>query len=79
MLETNSHGFATTSDTSSHRDEVVVLSETSSVMELLLQFLYPGPHPDLAKVKLTNLAGLAEAAQKYRVWSAMEITNMQMQ
>jgi hypothetical protein len=71
----HSHGFAAPESTVSDPDEAVALTETSLVLDLLLQYLYPGPQPDLATVKFTELAGLA---QKYEVWSAMEVSKMYM-
>jgi len=78
VLEKNSHGFGSPEHTISEPDTPVVLSETSSVLELLLQYLYPGPQPSLKKVEFIDLAGLAEAAQKYEVWSAMEVSKLHM-
>jgi hypothetical protein len=78
ILQMHSHGFAAPNGTTSTPDEVVALSETSSALELLLQYVYPGPQPDLTTVGFTELAGLAEAAQKYEVWSAMEISKAHM-
>lgn len=78
MLSTHSGGFAAPENTVSVRDDPVALSETSSVLELLLQYLYPGPQPDLTAIEFSELAQLAEAAQKYEVWSAMDITKLLM-
>jgi gamma-glutamyltranspeptidase len=78
-LQTYSAGFSPPSLTQFKRDDVVKLSEPSSVIKLLLQYMKPGPQPDLSKVDFEDLAGLAEAAQKYVVWSAIEVTKLQMQ
>jgi hypothetical protein len=78
VLEKNSHGFGSPEHTISEPDAPVALSETSTVLELLLQYLYPGPQPTLKKVEFVDLAGLAEAAQKYEVWSAMEVSKLHM-
>lgn len=78
VLQEHSHGFAVPDSTVSQPDEVVALTETSLVLELLLQYLYPGPQPNLEKVGFTELAGLAEASQKYEVWSAMEVSKIYM-
>jgi hypothetical protein len=45
------------------------------VIKLLLQYMKPGPQPDLSKVDFEDLTGLAEAPQKYVVWSAIEVTS----
>jgi hypothetical protein len=79
VLQMHSHGFATPDNTVVQPDDVVALSETSAVLDLLLQYMYPNPQPHLAAVEFVVLAGLAEAAQKYEVWSAMEITKVYMQ
>ncbi|KAJ7189078.1 hypothetical protein C8R46DRAFT_34638 [Mycena filopes] len=52
-------------------DEVVHLCETADVLELLFQYMYRQLHPDLNAVDFTVLAGLAEAAEKYVVYSAL--------
>ncbi|KAG6917480.1 hypothetical protein DXG01_002343 [Tephrocybe rancida] len=58
-------------------DEIVPLIETSSTLELLFQFIYPRPPPDLGKVGFEVLAALAEAAEKYRVFAAMNLKCLQ--
>ncbi|KAJ7166643.1 hypothetical protein C8R46DRAFT_1094959 [Mycena filopes] len=50
--------------------EVVPLPETADVLELLFQYMYPQPQPDLTGLEFAVLAGLAEAAEKYSVYSA---------
>ncbi|KAF8647237.1 hypothetical protein AX16_006829 [Volvariella volvacea WC 439] len=64
---------------SSQPPEVVHLSEHSSVLELLFQYMYRQPPPDLSPsteggpgVAFEVLAGLAEAAEKYRVYYAID-------
>ena len=59
--------------------ETVSLSETSETLELLLQFMYNRPQPDLGKVKFHALDNVAEAAEKYQVYHAMPICKLQMQ
>jgi len=63
-LEVHSEGFAG-GQAFSTQDEVVDLTETSAVLDLLLQYIYPQPPPDLAFVNIKLLLGLAEAAEKY--------------
>jgi hypothetical protein len=53
--------------------EVLDLPETSPVLELLLQYMYRQRQPDLRQVDFSHLWALAEAAEKYQVYSAMEI------
>ena len=52
-------------------NEVVALTETSTVLEILLQYMYRQPQPDLERVDFETLAGVAEAAEKYQVFAAM--------
>ncbi|KAG6917478.1 hypothetical protein DXG01_002341 [Tephrocybe rancida] len=54
-------------------DEIVPLTETSATLELLFQFIYPRPLPELGKVGFEALVLLAEAAEKYRVYAAMNL------
>lgn len=53
--------------------EVVPLSEAASTLEILFQFCYPKCHPDLEGMEFNNLILLAEAVEKYKVFSAMDI------
>lgn len=52
--------------------EIVSLSESSAVLDLLLQYMYRQPPPELADISFELLAGLAEAAEKYRVYYAID-------
>ena len=63
---------------STYRNEVVDMTEPSSVLELLLQYMYRQPQPDLTTVCFSDLMGLAEAAERYQVYPAMEICKMMM-
>ncbi|KAH9915336.1 uncharacterized protein B0H18DRAFT_99587 [Fomitopsis serialis] len=60
-------------------NEIVALTETASTLELLFQFMYRQRLPDLSKVGTKELATVAEAAEKYCVYSAMEICKVYMQ
>jgi hypothetical protein len=80
-LEVHSEGFAgadAISPGGSLSDEVVLLSESSAVLDLLLQHMYRGPQPDLKKIHFNLLAALAEAAEKYQVFGASNICQMHM-
>ncbi|KZP33083.1 hypothetical protein FIBSPDRAFT_1036239 [Athelia psychrophila] len=68
--------IATESAGNAKADEVVPLSEHSSVLELLLQYMYRQPQPDLKAVEFEKLADLAEAAEKYQVFAAIAICNV---
>jgi hypothetical protein len=52
-------------------EEPVHLTESSNVLDLLFQFMYPQPQPDLKLVEFATVAALAEAAEKYVVYSAL--------
>jgi len=73
-LEVHSDIFADAANatsTPSGNDEPVELSESSAVLELLFQYMYRQPQPDLKLVDFPVFAGLAEAAAKYVVYSAL--------
>jgi len=59
-------------------DEIVPLPEDATTLELLFQFIYPKRHPDLALTPFEILCPLAEAAEKYEVYSAMNICSIRM-
>ncbi|KZT69447.1 hypothetical protein DAEQUDRAFT_710338 [Daedalea quercina L-15889] len=60
------------------QDEIVPLAEKASTLELLFQFVYRQRQPDLSKVDVDELALLAEAAEKYSIYSAMEVCKLNM-
>jgi hypothetical protein len=72
-LEITSGRFLTTA-----RQTDNVLSETSATLELLFEFVYPQRLPPLAGEKFSTLIMLAEAAEKYEVFSAMMVCELHM-
>ncbi|KAJ6474333.1 hypothetical protein C8R45DRAFT_385433 [Mycena sanguinolenta] len=62
----------------SSESEVVELTETSVTLELLFQFMYPQRHPALDTTPFEVLEPLAEAAEKYQVFPAMNICHIRM-
>jgi hypothetical protein len=76
-LETNTGAFPPAEIET--RGETVLLTEDSRVLELLFQFVYPMHHPSLATTPFETLLALAEAAEKYEVYSAMTVCNIRMQ
>ncbi|EPS96228.1 hypothetical protein FOMPIDRAFT_1130873, partial [Fomitopsis schrenkii] len=54
------------------RNETVCLSEDAATLALLFQYMSHRPHPDLCFIAFEQLSKLAEAAEKYRVFPAME-------
>ena len=79
-LEVHSESFAAANSISATSDssEVVHLDESSTVLDLLLQFMYRQRQPDLGEINFQTLAELAEAAEKYEVYSAMTVCSMHM-
>jgi hypothetical protein len=63
--------IAGATEESSESDHVlhvhVQLAEDSDVLELLLQFMYPHPQPDLEDQPFERVLALAMAANKYGV------------
>ncbi|KAF7973109.1 hypothetical protein HWV62_16222 [Athelia sp. TMB] len=79
-LTCGSEGFAPPTGTSSlSKHDIVQLTETSMTLELLFQFMYPQRPPDLSALEFKSFMGVAEAAEKYQVYSAMQICAMQME
>ncbi|KAJ3506944.1 hypothetical protein NLJ89_g6579 [Agrocybe chaxingu] len=60
------------------KGEITHLTETSKVLEVLFQFVYPKEQPDVEELSFMTLAGVAEAAEKYEVYAAMNICKLQM-
>ena len=54
-------------------DALVQLPENSVILDLLFQFCYPERHPELNDLDFGILVELAEAAEKYEVFSAISI------
>ncbi|RDB27152.1 hypothetical protein Hypma_004612 [Hypsizygus marmoreus] len=59
-------------------DQVVQLTEDSATLDLLFQFMYPSRHPDLEDVHFNLLEHVAEAAEKYQVYPAMNMCKVRM-
>ncbi|KAJ6477044.1 hypothetical protein C8R45DRAFT_369323 [Mycena sanguinolenta] len=59
-------------------NEPVKLSETSAVLDLLFQYMYRQPQPNLQPVDFQVCAELAEAAEKYVVYSALPAVMLRM-
>ncbi|KAF7288415.1 hypothetical protein HMN09_01394000 [Mycena chlorophos] len=70
--------FALGNAESTASDEPVRLSETAAVLELLLQYMYCQPQPDLTEVQFGDLEPIAEAAEKYGVHAAKPFLRTQM-
>ncbi|KAJ7074714.1 hypothetical protein C8F01DRAFT_970452, partial [Mycena amicta] len=81
-LEMFSEGFPPASFATTRSDngklEIVPLTEDSKTLELLLQYIHNQRHPDLSKIGFTTVANVAEAAEKYFVYCAMDACKSQM-
>jgi len=75
-LELLSEGFPG-EDVKTH-NEIVELTETADTLELLFQYMYRQLQPDLHGIPFQTLASLAEAAEKYQVFPAMEVCKIYM-
>ncbi|KAG6827211.1 hypothetical protein H0H92_012752 [Tricholoma furcatifolium] len=63
-LNACTHGFSPPEHCTFH--EIVPLPEQSRILELLFQFIYPQPQPDLSTLPFDDLLMLAEAAENIR-------------
>jgi hypothetical protein len=57
---------------------VISLSESADVVSLLLQYMHQQRQPDSSKFKFDILSRLADAVEKYNVFSAIEVCNIHM-
>jgi hypothetical protein len=57
---------------------VISLTESSDVVSLLLQYMHQQRQPDSSKFEFDILSRLADAVEKYKVFSAMEVCNIHM-
>ena len=76
-LEVFSDAFPTAGSTTAN--EVVNMEENAEVLQLMLQFMHNTRQPDLNKTPFSTLAPLAEAAEKYMIYSAMQICHIHME
>ncbi|KAH8834947.1 hypothetical protein DL96DRAFT_15688 [Flagelloscypha sp. PMI_526] len=77
-LDVNAGGFPPIFATPASENDIPVLAEGSSTLELLFAFMYPGPHPDVDDLPFSAVDALAEAAEKYQVWPAMNVCRYRM-
>ncbi|KAF8806847.1 hypothetical protein BYT27DRAFT_7190542 [Phlegmacium glaucopus] len=75
-LEINTGGFP--SAEFSTQGELIHLTESSTVLEALFRFTYPIIQPDLEGASFEIIAAVAEAAEKYEVFSAMNFCRLRM-
>ncbi|KDR82813.1 hypothetical protein GALMADRAFT_112866 [Galerina marginata CBS 339.88] len=55
--------------------EIVQLTEPATVLQVLFDFIYPKRHSDLEDKDFEFMAALAEAVEKYEVYSLMPLCN----
>ncbi|KAF8903910.1 hypothetical protein CPB84DRAFT_1823745 [Gymnopilus junonius] len=48
------------------------LTEPASILEVVFQFVYPRRHPTLNELDFESVAAVAEAVEKYKIFSAMK-------
>jgi len=81
-LETYSDGFPPSEFSNSNIGtpvpEVVLLPESSDVLSLLLHYMHNQRQPQSSVFKFNILSQLAEAAEKYMVFSAIEVCRIHM-
>ncbi|KAJ7276730.1 hypothetical protein C8J57DRAFT_195549 [Mycena rebaudengoi] len=78
-LEIFSGGFPPSSFIEYDEKETVDVTESATVLALLLRYMHNQRQPDSRQFHFETLAGLAEAAEKYQVYSAMEVCKIKMQ
>jgi hypothetical protein len=76
-LEVHSEAFAG-GQAFSTQNEVVDLTETASVLDLLFHYIYPQVPPKLDDVDINLLIGLAEASRKYFFHAVIESCELQL-
>ncbi|TFK34131.1 hypothetical protein BDQ12DRAFT_727172 [Crucibulum laeve] len=75
-LELYSGGFISVLPTISATE---ALEETAEVLEILMYYMHNGRQPSSRNIPFHILQALAAAAEKYLVYSAMEVLNLQME
>lgn len=73
-------GFSGSDDAEERKPDVeeVPLTEKGDILELLLQFMYRRAQPDVSELDFDQAFALAEAAEKYQVFSATQVCRMSM-
>ena len=59
--------------------EVVQLQENADVLRIMLKFMHNARIPELKRVQFSTIAPLAEAVEKYMIYSAMEVCRAYME
>ncbi|PPQ72752.1 hypothetical protein CVT26_003032 [Gymnopilus dilepis] len=77
-LDAHSSAFPSAEFTPSSREETVHLAEPSDVLEILFQFIYPNRHPILHDKDVKAVLAVAEAVEKYQIFSAMRTCDVRL-
>lgn len=75
-LHEHSESFPAPSGLLSRPEDIVSLPETAETLELLFQFMYPQPQPNLRSLSFEKFAALTEAVEKYGVYPAQQVCNI---
>ncbi|TFK67469.1 hypothetical protein BDN72DRAFT_770636, partial [Pluteus cervinus] len=78
-LDLYSDGFPPASFADNSAVNEVELPENDAVVLLMLKYMHKQRQPDLKKLEFKVFRGLAEAAEKYFIYAAMDVCRMQMQ
>ena len=76
-LETHAEAFPGP-DISVEQEEVINLTESSNVLAIVFNFMYPRKQADIEKMTFETVAQVAEAVEKYQVFSAMKVCEMRL-
>ena len=76
-LEFFSEGFPVAGSTVA--TEVVQLQENADVLRIMLKFMHNARIPELKNIQFSTIAPLAEAVEKYMIFSAMEVCRAYME
>ncbi|KAK7445133.1 hypothetical protein VKT23_015001 [Stygiomarasmius scandens] len=81
-LEVTTEGFPSSSVNGSTAtavpDEIIPLTESSATLKLLFKFVHPKDQPDLWDLEFSALMDLANAAEKYIVYNAINVCQIRM-
>ncbi|TFK67444.1 hypothetical protein BDN72DRAFT_770637, partial [Pluteus cervinus] len=77
-LEMYSGGFPPASLADPNQINTIELTETSEIVTLMLKYVHNQRQPDSEKIKFRVMKDLAEAVEKYQIYSAMEVCKLHM-
>ena len=77
-LETHADAFPGP-DIPVNQEEVVNLTESHNVLAIVFDFMYPRKQADIEKMEFETVIQVAEAVEKYQVYSAMKVCEMRLE